>query len=384
MAIWLLVFGVATVLVRAGLTLVVGGAARPREAADALLRAGAETAAAVLAFWAIGAPLLLGRHHPLLAFDPGLVLSQSPDSAATEFFHAVVATIGGAVVAGAVLGRARFHVSVVAAAVLGGVVFPVVGHLVWFGYLRQLNVIDFGGATAVHLTAAVFAAVGVAAVGSRPGHYAGGVAVAPRPVEDLPLMAAGVGLVAVGWFPYLLACVLAHGTDLNPMDSPAVAGRALAWAAMNVALAAAGGVAGGLAYGRARYGRADLASAATGLLGGLVAISAAAFAVDNLGAVMIGAVAGGLVPAAAGFMDRRARLDDPAGLIAVHGVGAVWGLIAAALLAAGQSTIAHFQLLAVQSLAVAVTVVVAAAAAAATFALLRMAGPTRADTAPRL
>jgi Amt family ammonium transporter len=378
--IWLLVFGVGAVLVRAGLALRTAAAVRPADVGDALLRSGAEAAAAVLAFWAIGAPLLFGRQaNGFLAFDPTLIGSQAAESAATEFFHAVVATVGGAVVGGAIAGRARFHVSVVASAVLGGVVFPVVGHLLWFGYLRRINVVDFGGATAIHLTAGVFAAVAVAMVGSRPGRYGSGNAGAEPPALDrLPVAAVSVALLAVGWLPYVLGSLIAHPTEMDLMATPADAARALAWTAMNTALAAAGGLAGGLAYGRLRHGRAELPSTSLGLLGGLVAITAGCVAVGNLGALMIGLVAGGLVPAAAGVMDRRARLDDPVGAVAVHGVGAIWGMLAAAAFAADQSTIAHFQLLAVQSLALAVTLTVSAVAAGVTFGLLRGVGPLRA------
>ncbi len=86
-----------------------------------------------------------------------------------------MAIVGGAVVTAAVTGRARRYVGPVASAVLAGVVFPVVGHLVWFGRLRAMNVIDFGGALPVHLPAAVFAAVAVAVVGSRATATPGGV-----------------------------------------------------------------------------------------------------------------------------------------------------------------------------------------------------------------
>ncbi len=394
---WLLVFGAGTALVRAGLGLLIGGTVRPRDAAETLLRAIAEVAAAGLAFWAVGAALLFGR-GPIVAFDMGLFLSQSSESSGTELFHAIVATIGGAVIAGAIAERARFHVSVVVSAVLGGIVFPVVGHLVWFGWLRQLNVVDFGGAMAVHLSGAVFAAVGVAAVGSRTSWYGGMTvddngerkAVAP-PVLDyashslrvkrtapavaygnLPMVAVGVALVIAGWVPYLMASLLAHPTAFNSVD-----GDALARTGMNAVLAAAAGGFGGMFYGRTRYGRADLVSAYTGVLGGLVAISAGCVAVGSLGAVMIGLVAGALVPAAAGFMDRRARLDDPAGLIAVHGVGAIWGMLAAAMFAGGQSTMAHFRLVAVQSLAVAMTIAVSAVMAGVTLGLLRVIRPLR-------
>jgi Amt family ammonium transporter len=52
-------------------------------------------------------------------------------------------------------------------------------------------------------------------------------------------------------------------------------------------------------------------------------------------AVLIGAVAGVLVVAAALFIENKLKIDDPVGAIAVHGVNGAWGLIALGLLADG-------------------------------------------------
>ena len=380
MAIWLLLFGVMAVLVRAGLTMVTAGVVRPADVVDAQLAAAADVAAAALAFWAVGACFLFGRNGDLIAFDPNLILSQAIDSAGTEFFHAAVAIIGGAVVTGAIVGRARPYVAPAASAVLGGIVFPIIGHLVWFGRLRHYNVVDFGGAASVHLPAAVFAAVAAAMVGHRPS--AGRT---PEPTAavggSVPLVAVGVVLLAVGWVPYLMGSLLAHPTEFNPTDAPSAVGPGLAVTAMNAVLAGLAGMITGMAYGRVRHGRADLFAAYLGLLGGLVAITPGCVAVGNAGAVMIGVVAGIAVPAAAGVLNRVVGLGDPAGLVAAHGVGAVWGVLAAALFAAGQSTIRHVQLVGVQALLLVVALVVSSVAAVVTFGLLRAVGPLHADDA---
>ncbi len=378
MAIWLLIFGAATVLVRAGLAILSAGAVRPADAAEVLLRSAADAAAAVLAFWAVGACFLFGHNGDLLAFDPNLLMSQSVESAGAEFFHAAVAVVGGAIVTAALVGRSRPSVGTVASAVLGGVVFPVVGHLVWFGRLRSMNVIDYGGATAVLLPAAVFAAVAAAMVGSRPARAAdAGVADDAVAGDRLPFVATGAVLLAVGWLAYLTGSVLAHPTEFNPMATPAVAGPAMAVTAMNGALAGLSGLLAGLFYARSRHGRADPYAAYLGLLGGLVSITPGCVAVGNAGAVMIGLVAGVLVPAAAGLMNRQIGLDDPVGLVAAAGIGTVWGTLAAAAFAAGQSTIRHVQLVALQSLLLLVSLAISTLAAAVTFAALRLLGPLR-------
>jgi Amt family ammonium transporter len=67
-----------------------------------------------------------------------------------------------------------------------------------------------------------------------------------------------------------------------------------------------------------------------GALGGLVAITAPCAFVGFGSALLIGAVGGALAVSAALLFD-RARLDDPVGALAVHGVGGAWGTLAVGL-----------------------------------------------------
>ena len=75
--------------------------------------------------------------------------------------------------------------------------------------------------------------------------------------------------------------------------------------------------------------------ACNGLLGGLVAITAPCAFVTPAAAVLIGAIAGLLVVAAVLALERRFRIDDPVGAIAVHGVCGTWGALALGLFADG-------------------------------------------------
>ena len=375
MTLWLIVFGVMAVLVRFGLALLTAGTVdRP---AAVLGRAAVESAAALLAFWAIGAPLLFGTGR-IVGFDPRLILAQADrttdeSAAAAEAYAAAVATIGGAVVAGAVAGRAKARVGIAASAVLGGVVFPLVGHWVWAreGWLARLNVVDAGGAMAVHLPAAIMALAAAAAVGRRRRPADGGSTASL-------LILGGVGLTFVGWLPYLMGGVTAHVTDFNQVDAPE-----LAQTAMNTALAAVGGLIAGLGYARFRRPMAAQRPAAfcgcLGGLGGLVAISAGPVSTGNAGALLIGIAAGVGVPAIGAWLDRF--VDDPAGLIAVHGVGATWGLVAAAAFAGNQAInrAGQAKLFVAQGLGLAATLAVATVAAAVTVAALRATGSLRDD-----
>ncbi len=75
--------------------------------------------------------------------------------------------------------------------------------------------------------------------------------------------------------------------------------------------------------------------ACNGLLGGLVSITASCAFVSPAAAVLIGAVAGVLVVLAVGLLERRLRIDDPVGAVAVHGACGAWGALALGLFADG-------------------------------------------------
>jgi Amt family ammonium transporter len=77
-------------------------------------------------------------------------------------------------------------------------------------------------------------------------------------------------------------------------------------------------------------GKADVAMTGNGLLAGLVGVTAGCWVIDQLGAIIIGTVAGVLVVFSVIFFD-RIRIDDPVGASSVHFVCGAWGTIAVGL-----------------------------------------------------
>ncbi len=369
----LVIFGFGALLLRAGFALQASGSLRAKNAASSILRVTADGAAAALAFWAVGASFLFQDKNNWFAIDSRFLFAEPAGYACSEFFHAALCLIGGAVVAGALAERAKFYVGVAASALLGGVIFPVVGHWIWFGKLHDWGFIDFGGASAIHLSAAIFAAVGVAVVGSRAGKYNRDGSSSSIPGHSLPMLGIGAMLLLVSWFPYLLGCVAAHWS----MDRESPDDIAFGIAATNILLAGMSGVAGGLIYSHFRYRKPDMFFAYSGLLGGLVAISPGVVAVSSMGAVIIGLVAGIFVPILTLTLDLDARLDDPIGLIAIHGGGALWGTLATAFLVQGLSVSDHFRLLAVQCGGLAIVMVLAGVLASGLFLGLKALGTLR-------
>src|SRR2546430_7157513 len=83
------------------------------------------------------------------------------------------------------------------------------------------------------------------------------------------------------------------------------------------------------------FGKPDPSMTANGLLAGVVAITAPCAFVAPWGAAVIGIVAGGVVVFTVLWVERKAKVDDPVGAVAVHGANGLWGVLAVGLFADG-------------------------------------------------
>jgi ammonium transporter, Amt family len=103
----------------------------------------------------------------------------------------------------------------------------------------------------------------------------------------------------------------------------------------NTAIASAFGLVASMVWITHRTGKPDPGMMANGMLAGLVAITAPCYFVDPWAAAVIGLVAGVLVIEAAFFVERKLKLDDPVGAVAVHGANGLWGVLAVGIFANG-------------------------------------------------
>ena len=356
--------GAALLLVRVGQVLYAAGLSRSKNAAASAARAVADLCVAALAFWAVGAAILLQDHNGFFSVQPRLLAGWSGTDGRT-FFYAALALLATGVVGGTLGERSRFLPVCAASVLLAGVVFPVAGHWTWRGWLNRLGFMDVAGASAVHLAAGACSAVGAAMVGPRGGKYNRDGSANMIPGHNVPLAAAGVATTFVAWFPYVAGSALARGAGVNNGAE-----------FMNVLLAAAAGGAAAMAFCQFRYGKVDLVLTLSGVLGGLVAVTGVGGTVWSGGAVVVGAAAGVLVPLAAISLDLLAHLDDPTAGVAIHGVGGLWGTLAAGLLAGG-SFVERMKAVGVQLLGAAAIIVLAGGLSFALFAVLRAAGRLR-------
>lgn len=364
---WMMIvaLGVGAMLVRVGVALYACGQSRSKNAAGAVVRTLCDLCVASLAFWALGAAVLLQEQNPYAGVDVGLLLlwNLEPVLSPQVFFYLVMVLIASSIFAGVVAERSTFFSLCGASVLLVGVLVPLAGQWVWAGWLRELGFIDVAGASVLHLTGAACAAAGALVIGPRTGKYNRDGSSNAIPGHSVPLTCVGVLTILVGWLPYVLGASILH-------DAPK------AQVALNVLLSGAAGGAAGLLVGRLRYGKPEIFHLYGGVLGALVAISASAGFVGAPAAVAVGAVAGILVPLSAIFLDLACKLDDPTAGVAIHGVGGAWGLLAAGLFIP-IGAVAKLQAAGLQLLGIAAVAAAAILASVAFFAVMKAFIPLR-------
>jgi len=320
----LIALGAGCLLIRLGVAFYGIGMIRAKNAAGAVLRTICDLCVAVLAFWLIGAAILTQTHNTYFAFNREMIAFAGGGTAGLFFLTSVV-LVGTAIAGGALAERSKFFPLCAASFLLSAIVIPIGANWAWTGWLARRGFVDVGGATWLHLSGAICGLVGAIFVGARSGKYHHDGSASMIPGHNVPLAGFGVLTMLVGWGPYLAGCLVVA------LDRPVFLGAA----ATGVILAAAGGGLAAILLGHYRYGKPDVIITLLGLLGAMVAISAGAGHLSAAWCVFVGAVAGLLVPLSAIWIDLFGRIDDPGGVIAVHGVGGIWGTLATGLLMPG-------------------------------------------------
>jgi Amt family ammonium transporter len=185
------------------------------------------------------------------------------------------------------------------------------------------GMVDFAGSSVVHMTGGLTALAGVLSLGPRIGKFRKDGTITMIQGHNLPMAVVGTLILGFGWFGFNA------GSTLSATEPR------IAEIATNTAIASATGGLTSLGYVWQRHRRPDVAMACNGFIGGLVSVTASCAFVAPPAAALIGLIAGLLVALSVGTVERRMRIDDPVGAIAVHGVCGVWGALAVGLFADG-------------------------------------------------
>ncbi len=184
------------------------------------------------------------------------------------------------------------------------------------GWLWAKGALDFAGGTVVHINAGIAGLVGALVIGKRIGY--GREAMPPH---SLTMTMIGASLLWVGWFGFnvgsnLEATGLAAMAMLNTQIAAAMA--ALAWM-----------------FGEWIFrGKPTMLGAASGAIGGLVAITPACGFVGPVGALVLGLIAGLVCLWAVTWLKHKLGYDDSLDVFGVHCVGGIVGALGVGIFAA--------------------------------------------------
>ena len=245
----------------------------------------------------------------------------------TDFlFQGMFAATAGTIISGAVAGRIKINAFMLIVFLYILIVYPIVGSWQWgAGFLSEVfGFYDFAGSTLVHSVGGWGALVIIYLLGARKGKFdSSGNAVA-IPGSNIPLSAAGVLILWLGWFGFNGGSVL----SADPANTSLVL--------VTTCLAAAAGGLGASFVSTLAYKNLDITMFMNGILGGLVGITAGADQMGPTDAIIIGAIGGTVVVLGVAFLD-KCKLDDPVGAIPVHLFAGIWGTLAVGIFGASAS-----------------------------------------------
>jgi Amt family ammonium transporter len=345
-----LVFGM-----QAGFTMLEAGFCRSRETVNVLVECVFDTCVCGLLHWGWGFAFMFGAGNAFVGWhDPNdatksFIFMKDVDITtlygstgipvfAHYLFQFAFADCASTICSGAMVGRTRFVGDVLYSIGVSGFIYPIFGHWCWGpdGFLATMgseghflsglgmNFHDFAGSTVVHSIGGWVAIAGALMLGPRIGRTFKRDGGGPMPPHDLTIAVIGGLILWFGWYGFN-PC-----STLSIMDAAGV-GRV----AMNTTLAAC---TGGLAAVFVMFfmiKKWDTGAIVNGFLAGLVAITCPCYWVTDVGACILGAVAGVLVIAGMELLEYL-RIDDPVGAWPVHGLCGIWGTLSLGLFASGQ------------------------------------------------
>lgn len=239
-------------------------------------------------------------------------------------FQSTFAIITVALIAGSLAERVKFGTWMLFATLWITLAYFPMAHMVWGGGLLSGDgpiaaltgtaPIDFAGGTVVHINAGMAALVIALVIGTR--RRFGKEQVRPH---SLPLIMLGSGLLFFGWFGFNAG---------SAFTADGLAG--MAW--VNTTTATGAAMLGWMLYEQITEKHATSLGAASGVVAGLVAVTPAAGALNPVGAIVLGLIAG-FACAAAVSLKYRFGFDDSLDVVGVHLVGGLVGTVAIGFLA---------------------------------------------------
>ena len=278
-------------------------------------------------FWLVGYNLAYGIPEggfigSFIPWSDSSAIDTGYSDGSDWYFQMVFCATTVSIVSGAMAERIKLWPFFLFAAILSGILYPIVMGWQWGGgWLAEIGFSDFAGSTLVHSTGGAAALAGAIIIGPRLGRFTKSGAPAPiKPfaASSIPLVTLGVFVLWLGWFGFNGGSQLAMGTADDAI--------AVSTIFINTFLAGAGGVMAAAVVTRLGFGKTDVVQMLNGCIGGLVAITAEPLMPSPLAAILIGAV-GGIIVVYGTKLLFSLKIDDVVGAIPAHLFAGILGTL---------------------------------------------------------
>ena len=260
------------------------------------------------------------------------------DDQATGVFwgaFALFAATTASIFSGAVIERIQVAGFVILAIVLGSFAWVVAAAWGWHadGWLvTQFGVHDFGAAGLVHAVAGFFALGVLINLGPRIGKYNPDGSANHIGGHNMPFTVTGLMLIIVGFWGFLMACVIVPGEGWSWYADKATTiygtPMTLSSLAFNILMGLSGGIIGAWVIAR------DPFFMMSGALAGIIATASGLDVYDPSLAFVMGFAGGALLKPCYVWLEKRG-IDDAVGAVTVHGTIGLFGLIMFGIWGAG-------------------------------------------------
>lgn len=283
--------------------------------------------------------IALGWGEGAAAMGPNL-----KDQASGVFFgaFALFACTTASIMSGAVIERIQTVGFTILAIVLGSFAWVIAAAWGWHadGWLvTGWGLHDFGAAGLVHAVAGFFALGILVNLGPRIGKFNADGSANHIAGHNMPLTVTGLMLIIVGFWGFLMACVIVPGEGFSWYpDAPAtIYGTPITLSALafNILMGIAGGIIGAWIFTK------DPFWMMSGALAGIIAVASGLDIYFPALAFVIAFVAGVILKPCATWLENRG-IDDAVGAVTVHGTIGLYGLVMVGVFASGYPALDAF------------------------------------------
>jgi Amt family ammonium transporter len=318
-ALFILLGAIMVLAMHAGFAFLELGTVRRKNQVNALVKILVDFCVSTLAYFVVGYGVAYGASFMIGAES---LADKNGYELVKFFFLLTFAAAIPAIISGGIAERAKFWPQLIATGVIVGLIYPFFEGIAWnqhFGFQAWLKEVtgdefhDFAGSVVVHAVGGWIALPAVLLLGARSNRYRKDGAISAHPPSSIPFLALGAWILIVGWFGF------------NVMSAQTL-DKISGLVAVNSLMAMVGGTLVALIAGKNDPGFVH-----NGPLAGLVAVCAGSDLMHPMGALVVGAVAGGIFVVMFTLTQNKWRIDDVLGVWPLHGLCGTWGGIAAGI-----------------------------------------------------